>query len=381
METHDRAGLKLLHVIKSLGRGGAEMLLLSTHQPLERLGVRCEYAYFLPWKDALVGELRDAGGRVHLIPARTSVGVLLAARRLASLVRSGEYDLLHCHLPLAGVAGRIAGRLTGTPVVYTEHNLQERYRRPTRWLNARTWRWQEQVVAVSAEVERSILASMGEEVPVRTVANGVDTNLHAPDPGLRAEARGRLGLDPTDPVIGTVAVFRTQKRLDRWLQAAALLLQTHPALRLLIVGDGPEKAKVLSWAQELGIRERLYLPGLQDDVRPYLAAMDIYMLSSDFEGLPVAVLEAMSMEVPVVSTRVGGVPEAVRDGRNGTIVESSEPEALATACARLLDDLATRKQYGVESRRTVQARFSVERMAAELCEVYRDALAGRGSEA
>ncbi|HEX2164341.1 MAG TPA: glycosyltransferase, partial [Thermoanaerobaculia bacterium] len=164
--------MHVLHLIKGLGLGGAENLLVEAarHAGPE---VRYSFAYFLPWKDALVAPLRAAGAEVTCFPAKGAAGLLARVPALARHLRRRRVDLLHAHLPLAGVAGRLAGRLAGVPVVYTEHNLMQRYHPLTRAANLATWRLQRQAVAVSAEVAASIAARAGAAVPVAVVANGV----------------------------------------------------------------------------------------------------------------------------------------------------------------------------------------------------------------
>jgi hypothetical protein len=208
----------VLHLIKSLGLGGAENLLLATararcgHAGPD--GVRYSFAYFLPWKDALAGPIREAGGEVTCFPSPGSAAVLARWPSVAAHLKRHRIDLVHCHLPLAGVAGRLAGALAQVPVVYTEHNLLERYHPLTRRVSLATWRFQRAVVAVSDEVAGSIArhvpARTAARVPVRTVLNGVPVDRLRRDPEAGAAVRRELGIPPEAPVVGQVAVFRRQ---------------------------------------------------------------------------------------------------------------------------------------------------------------------------
>lgn len=372
--------MRVLHLIKGLGLGGAENLLLAAARHRGAGGVAYEVGYFLPWKDALVAPIRGAGAPVTCFPARTGAGVVLRAPAVAAHLRARDVDLVHCHLPLAGVAGRLAGRLAHVPVVYTEHNVMERYHPLTRRANLWTWRLQELVVAVSAEVAGSIARHAGPAVPVRVVTNGVPVERLRPDPEAGAAVRRRLGMPAGAPVVGQVAVFRRQKRLDLWLGAAEAVRRRHPDARFLLVGDGPLRSEVEAWARAPGLGGAVHLPGLQEEVGPYLAAMDVLMISSEFEGLPLVVLEAMAMEVPVVATAVGGIPEAVVDGETGRLVPPGEAGPLAAAAADLLSDPRERRAMGGAARRRVTERFSTERMLGELETLYREVL-GRARRA
>ncbi len=171
---------------------------------------------------------------------------------------------------------------------------------------------------------------------------------------------------PDTPVVGTVAVFRTQKRLDRWLEAAAAVRQSVPDVHFLLVGDGPVRPELERLAGSLGISDRVHFAGLTDDVPPYLAAMDIYLMSSEFEGLPLALLEAMAAGLPVAATAVGGIPEVIDSDAAGMLVEPGDVAGLAAATVRLLEDRAVAGSIGATGRELVEEKFGVERMAREL---------------
>jgi L-malate glycosyltransferase len=371
--------IRVFHLIKSLGRGGAEMLLPEGLRFADRERFHYRYGYFLPWKDAVVPALRAEGAEVTCFGGRSNPQILLAARRVAAYLRRTETDVLHCHLPVAGAVGRIAGRLAGVPVVYTEHNKQERYHGATRRLNRWTWRWQARVVAVSADVADSIRAHIGASVPVQVVLNGVDVVRFRRDAADPAPVRARLGIPPEAPVVGSVAVFRAQKRLDHWLEAAQRLRQRHPDVHFLLVGDGPLRGEVEQQIAARGLAGVVHLPGLQDEVRPFLAAMDVYLMSSIFEGLPVALLEAMSMECAPVCTAVGGIPEVIRAGENGILTPPDRPDELALAVHGLLGDVGRIRALGAAARRSVEARFSMRRMARELESLYTEVLGVGGN--
>lgn len=130
-----KSPLNVLHIIKSLGRGGAETLLAETLNEHDREEFNFHYIFFLPWKDQMVKQLIDGGGTVTCMDAKNNAQILLQARKIARYIREHQIHLIHCHLPISGVVGRLAGSMTGIPVVYTEHNTWERYHKVTYWLN------------------------------------------------------------------------------------------------------------------------------------------------------------------------------------------------------------------------------------------------------
>jgi glycosyltransferase involved in cell wall biosynthesis len=373
--------LRVFHLIKSLGRGGAEVLLLEGLRLADRKHFHYGYGYFLPWKDAMVASLAEQGGDVRCFTAKNNVAILLSAQRVAQHLRNWRADVLHCHLPIAGAVGRLAGRLAGVPVVYTEHNTLERYHRLTRRLNLSTWRWQNRVIAVSANVASSLRRRAVPGVRVQVVPNGVDVEHFDRAWVDGASVRAKLGIPAKVPVVGTVAVFREQKRLADWLEAARLIRQRQSDAHFLLVGDGPERERLRARALELHIDDVTHFAGAQSDVRPFLAATDVFLISSLFEGLPVALLEAMSMQCGIVSTAVGGIPEVVRHRSNGLLVDAGHPMLLAEAAVQMIRSPALRADYARAARQTVIDGFSLQRMTRQLertyVEVWQEARNGR----
>ncbi|MBM4363047.1 MAG: glycosyltransferase [Deltaproteobacteria bacterium] len=363
--------LHVLHLIKGLGRGGAEMLLADGPSTSDPAAFRYSFAYFVPYKDALVPELTRIG-RVTCLPAEGGAAMLARLPALVRLLRQDRPDVIHCHMPLASVLGRVAGRIVGVPVLSTEHNLLERYHPATRAATLATFRLQRHVVAVSDEVAASIRRHAGPAVPVTVVKNGVSTRRFVRDPALRAAARERLGISGAAPVVGTVAVFRVQKRLDLWLAVASQLRKSFPDARFLLVGDGPLRAEVDAAVGRFGLGDAVLRPGLQEDVRPFLAAMDLFFVASDFEGLPVALLEAMASEVPAVVTDAGGMPEVV-GAAAGRVVPRGDVPAMVAALVEVLGlPAAARAELGAAARARVESEFGTRRMMDALEALYRE---------
>ncbi|GIV35631.1 MAG: hypothetical protein KatS3mg032_0010 [Cyclobacteriaceae bacterium] len=365
----------IFHLIKSLGRGGAEILLPETLRLHDRERFRFAYGYFLDYKNQVVPELESLGATVHCFGANRPHQILLQARAVARYAQRIGAHLIHAHLPLAGLAARLAGRMAGIPVIYTEHNMQERYHVLTRWANARTLPWCSRVLGVSNEVTASILRHVKRPVHVTTLLNGVNTERFNPALFNRLELRNRLGIEARTPVIGTVAVFREQKRLTDWLLLAQSVKNYLPDARFILIGDGPQEFLLKAKAEELGMGNCVYFPGRLPEVRPWLAAMDVFVMTSAFEGLPLAMLEAMSMELPIAATAVGGVAEVVRHEKEGFLAPKDEPQKLLENLLMLLQNDEKRMQMGKAARIRVVNDFSIERMAKELETVYRSVIA------
>ncbi len=363
--------VRVLWLIKGLGLGGAEKLLALAASHVDRSRFEYQLAFLLPWKTALVADLEAQGIPVTCLNHRVPWDPRVLSR-LARTLRRERIDVLHAHTPYAGVVGRIAARLVRTPhVVYTEHNLQERYHPVTRVLNQATMRLCDLTIVVSDEVGHSLQASpFVKAVPVRTILNGVDADdlLRLAREG--GDVREELNIAEDRLVVGVVNVFRPQKRLDLWVRAARSIAALEPRAVFVVVGEGPSRSDVEALARREGMEGRIHFPGLRRDAPRFMASFDVFMLASDYEGLPVAVLEAMALRTPVVATRVGGLPEVVDDGQSGYLVDPGAPDALAARVLTLLQTPAQRKAFGEAAAARVRERFSIARMVRETEGVY-----------
>lgn len=366
---------KVLWLIKGLGLGGAEKLLALSAPYLDRRRYEYQAAFLLPWKTAVVTELQANGIPVTCLNHRVSADPRVVYR-IARLLRREHIDILHAHLPYTGIVGRLAARFAGTPhVIYTEHNIQERYRPLTRFLNQATLNLCDVTIAVSEEVRRSLIASpIVKGKCVRTILNGIDADSLSALARTGGDVREEFGIPSDRPIVGVVNVFRAQKRLDLWIRAARKIAQEEPRTVFVVVGDGPLRAGIEALARREGMDGRIYFPGLRPDAPRIMAAFDVFMLTSEFEGLPVAVLEAMALRVPVVATRVGGLPDVIQDGQCGFLVEPGNVPALAARAVTLLRTPTLRQSFADAAAVRVREHFSIVRMVQETEDVYSQVL-------
>ncbi len=349
------------------------MLLPETIAVHDRIVFEFAVGYFVPDKNQVVPLLEELDVEVRCFPTNNSYVMPSKIPGIINYAKEVGADLIHCHLPLSGVLGRFAGKLIGIPVLYTEHNLQQRYHPLTRRANLLTMNWNDHILTVSEEARKSLEQHLnGSRTKVQTLLNGVNTNYFNPEHHTRDAVHSQMSLPPDVIVIGTIAVFRAQKRLDRWLKLAKRLHEQHPQTRFLLVGGGPEVKNLKQLAKELGLDEVVYFPGRLEDVRPSLAAMDIYLMTSDFEGLPIALLEAMSMQLPVVATAVGGIPEVITSGAEGLLSDKEDLDSLYMHLAQLVNFPELRKEMGTAARHRMKEKFSIDRMVSELEAVYRE---------
>jgi glycosyltransferase involved in cell wall biosynthesis len=344
--------VRLLWLIKGLGPGGAERLLVSAARAHDQERFAISVAYLLPWKRALVAELEEAGVTVHCLDSRRPFDVRWAARLRRLLVEPPGFDLVHLHSPLVAGIARIVVRTLPARVrprtISTEHNEWPTFKRPTRVINAITFPLDDAHLAVSDDVRESVPARL--RARVETVVHGLPVDDARAARAHRAEARAELGFGPDDIVVGTIANFRAQKAYPDLLDAVRLVADRVPNLHAVAVGQGPMEADVKRHHEALGLGDRFRFLGYRDDALRVLAACDVFALASRYEGYPVAVMEALAVGLPVVATGVGGVRNAVRPNIEGLLVPPARPDLLAAALEELALDPARRARMAAAAR-------------------------------
>lgn len=373
---------KVLVLIKGLNLGGAERLLVDGIPYLDREQFDYHFAYMLPWSDFLVPQFETNGFPVHCLEMRTNYHFPLTVPRLLRLQARARFDLMHAHLPMAGILARIVGFRSGIPVFYTEHNLLEWHHPVTHWANRVTYGWNECVFAVSQGVCDSISQQgLSKRTRVITLLNGVPVETvraEAHDPeGLRRE----WGIPSGHLVVGTVAVLSRQKRLDDWLEVARRVAEQREDVTFLLVGYGAEEADLRARVRVLGLENWVRMPGFRPDGRRALGLVDVYLMSSGYEGLPIALLEAMALGKPVVATAVGGIPELVQNGREGFLTPVAAIDDLASRTLELLDNATLRQEMGRRGAKRVEAEFHLEARIRFVEREYLNTLQDRSGEA
>jgi len=358
---------RILIVIKGLGRGGAEQLLVSAAPYLDRERYEYHFAYVLPHKDALVGNLEELGFPVHCLGDGPGPMGLARFRKLER-----DFDLVHVHSPVVAAAARVLRR-RGTLVVCTEHNVWGRYHRATYWANRMTFGRNDHVFAVSDEVRKSIIAPRG-----RSGGPTIETLYHGPD---RAEierwqgtdgVRAEFGIPAHAPLIGTVANFKEHKGYPFLIEAAAEVKRSVPDAHFMIVGQGPLEPAIKAQANELGLESSITFTGFREDVPRLMGAFDLFALASLHEGLSIALLEAMALGKPPVVTGVGGHREVVGDDE-GFVVEPGDAPALASKLVKLLQDDELRIRLGEGARRRA-GQFDISETVKRTEAVYEELL-------
>lgn len=358
--------VRVLWLTKGLGRGGAEILLLGLARAIDQAGVHIDVAYVLPHKDALAADLRAEGLDVHCLGGG---GPGSWTGRLRRLLVDGDFDVVHTHAPVVAAAARVLAP-RGSILVHTEHNVWGRYRRPTRWANAVTIHRNRVVWAVSEGVARSIRPWwLDGRPPVEVMLHGIDPTLTRRGPEARAAALAKLRMPDGQFIVGTVGNFTPKKDQATLLRAFARFRGQYPDARLVVIGTGPLEGQLRALADELGIGHAVLFTGIRDDVPDLLPAFDLFVLSSLHEGLSIALVEALAAGLPIVATRVGGIPEVITHERCGLLVAPADEQALGGAMGRLASDAALRQLFAAAGPDRA-ADFGIQATADALTERY-----------
>jgi glycosyltransferase involved in cell wall biosynthesis len=366
----------IAHVLSSFGVGGQERVALDLAAGQLRDGCRVTAISLAPPPDGpLAREFREAGAEVvRVARGRDGLDPALVVR-LAGFLARHRVDLAHTHNPLAMVYGAPAARLSRAAVVHTKHGNN-----PAGRLRLASWRLAARCVDafVAVSPETAAFARRRREVDARrlsVIPNGIALGRFRPDPAARARVREALGIPPGAWVVGTVGRLAPEKNQALLVRAAAPLLGD--GARLVLAGDGPLRGALEALAAELGVARAVHLLGARSDVPDVLNALDAFVLCSDTEGLPLAIPEAMATALPVVSTRVGGIPTVLDEGDSGWLVPVRDEAALRARIAALRDDPAAARACGERARAAALRRFSAERMHRDYAALYARVLAGR----
>jgi sugar transferase (PEP-CTERM/EpsH1 system associated) len=357
----------------TLNVGGAEVLIARMARRFAS-----EYRVVLICLNELgtLGEsLREEDFPIHVVGRRPGVD-LSCSRRLARIFRRERVDVVHAHLYgpfFYSALARLPGRRP--PIIFTEHGrLSPDPTKPATHgpINRILLRRRDRVVAVGQDVRQALIKTEGFPPDrVEVIYNGIDLTAYR-EVGLdRQEVRRELGLGADDFVLIQVARLDPVKDHATTLRAMARLVALRDDVRLVIAGDGPRSGPIDEQVRDLGLERHVLRLGRRGDVPRLLGAADVALLTSRSEGIPLALIEAMAAGLPVVATRVGGVPEVVEEGRTGVLVPAGDDAALAARLASLAADPQNRAALGRGGRRRAFEQFGEDPMIASYDRAYR----------
>lgn len=369
--------VKVLHIIGGGEFGGAEQHLLSLVKYMDKDGFALQAACL--FAEPLAPLIREEGFPVHVFPMKSKFD-LSPIGSLASLIKTEGFHIVHTHGVRANLIGRLAaGRAGIRHVVTTVHSvLAFDYNRwLDRWINRiceNTTRGRtERFITVCQMLEDQLVSEGIPKDKIVTIHNGLEIDKYNPEtPG--AQVRQEFGIADDDILIGIIARLHPVKGHTYLFEAMSKAVKHFPKLKLLVVGTGPDRAKLEKTVKYLGIGGSVIFTGFRKDIPNILAAMDILVLSSLSEGLSLTVIEGMAMKKPVLATEVGGTPEIITSGVDGYLVPPADAAALERGIAWLAADRSRALEVGAAARKTVEAGFTARLMAEKTGQLYRDIL-------
>lgn len=384
--------VRVLQVITRLIVGGAQetVMLIADLLDKSRWAVEVLSGPQTGSEGSLIQEIRSRGIPLTIEPALVRQvnppKDMLALLHLTSHLRNGHYTIVHTNSSKAGILGRIAAQLAGVPViVHTVHGwsfhdyMSPASRRLYILLERFTARFTDALVLVARpDREKGLRAGIGRPEQYHLIRSAIPLEEFDPATVDRLAVRRELGLPPDAPVLGNIGRFSTQKNPLDWVRVAGKVARELPECRFLLVGDGPLREEVEAALVAEGIAERTVLTGLRRDVPRLLAAIDVFLLTSLWEGLPRVIPQAMSMQIPVVANRADGTAEVIIHGETGYLCEPGDLDSLTAYCLQLLRDPARRQAMGASGRAYATREFDVRNMVTQLAALYEDLLAAKG---
>jgi glycosyltransferase involved in cell wall biosynthesis len=362
--------------------GGPEKTIFNSARWLNASGYRALCAYMRPPNDPGFESIRQK--------ARAAEAPLVeiedrgpwdwrVIRRLLAICRQEHVTIWHGHDYKSNLLGLLVRRFWPMRLVTTAHGwVMFEGRAPLYYkIDRFCLRWYESVICVSEDLREACIRSGGRADRCVVIENAIDTAQYTRRQSA-SEAKRQRGFDPARLLIGAVGRLSPEKNFDGVIRAFGRLLSRGLDAELILIGEGDERASLERLIEQLGLKGRVHLPGHQADLIGFYEAMDLFVLNSLREGLPNVLLEALALEVPVVATRVAGIPRLIEDGRTGLLLEPQDEDALAAAMNQLARDADLRRRLAEAGRRTIEQRYSFAVRMAKVREVY-DRLLGETS--
>lgn len=366
--------IHVLQIIDSMALGGAEVLLRDLSSALLANDFKVSVCYNTD--GPIAKQIEAMGVSTTRLPRLGRVDLYLLWKTYRQ-IKMLKPDIVHTHLFKSDFHGRLAAKLAGTPVVITTlHNCHNWAKNPLLGgIYGANARLADHVIAVSDEV-RDYAVSYIHIDPQRltTIANAVPLSRFGKSEAARVAVRGEFNIPLDAPLLGIIARLTEQKDHDNFLHAAKKILEEAPDTYFLIIGDGPLAGTLKALAQSLGIQKSVIFCGIRQDIPEVMAALDILVFSSRWEGLPVALLEGMASSLPVVATSVGGVPGVIQNGETGLLVLPEDSSALAKSSLSLIKNAALREKMGQAGNVHVRANYGMDGMVNKIISLYHSLL-------
>lgn len=375
------SNINVLHLIAPTAFGGAERVLLNIADAIDKSRYELTVGSFVnihfpdnQFLQALKG--KDISNFVFWLRRTLDISNIF---RIFKLIRKKDIHIVHCHGYRADILGLIASRATMTPIISTVHGwvpIDSRLRFYEQ-CDKLALRWFDWLIPVSEDIRTSLLDSGINPGKVTCLHNAVDVAIEPPE----SNKRNPLGLVKGDDrfVIGTVGRLSPEKDIPNFLQCASLLASEFQNLTFVIVGDGPEKKALEKLTSELGLTDRVQFTGFLQEMNSVYQLLDVLVISSRTEGIPLVMLEAMKHSIPVVATDVGGIGEVIENGKDGFVVSPGNPYELAKHIRLLITETALLQKLSSGARAKIENEFDRAIWIKQIEKIYTDCVLLRKS--
>ena len=356
---------KILHITNGLGYGGVQKVILqlceTTKSNFSKIVVCAD-------EGVHVEELNKMGIPFYQIPNMENKDpktVFTIIRTLRKIVKEEDIDIIHCHHRMAVLFSKLAGNKN---IIYNNHTIYDNKKKLTHYVLRNV-----DIIADGLKVKDNVCEFFGmPENKVNVIYNAVDDfdgKIELVDEIAKAREKGFF-------IVGNSGRLHEQKGMEYYVRAAYELKKKHSKIKFFIVGDGAEREKIEALINELGLKEDIILLGFRSDIKNVISQMDVLVLTSIYEGLPLTPMEAFSVGKAVIATNIDGTKEVVEDEYNGLLVESKNPESIANGIQRVYQDSQLLKNLGKNARKTYETKFSLEIFRRKYLNYYDNIIGG-----
>ena len=375
---------KIAYILTPVEYGGSEKvnLVFLKNVNRERYDVH-PIILIRPWENdnTFVKALNDMGYASRVIPVakrpvsegRDYFRVLRCLYILHGILSEEKFDIVHTHGYFADIIGSVTSHLHNIPHIATCHGFisndinLEIYSK----LDKLSLRFCDRIIAVSDQIRKELLGDGIRESNIITIANAVENSLSEDEiSALRIEKRRQLSVSEDDIIIGYVGRLSREKGIEYLIKAGAILKEKNKSFKIWIIGDGKERKELEKVSSKMMLQDFILFTGFLSDVERWFPAMDVFVLPSLTEGTPMALLEAMSHGLPVIASKVGGVPDIIKSGANGLLVRPGNAHEIADAICMLYEDENLRLKLGREARVTAQIQYGVNQWIKKIEDEY-----------
>jgi len=376
--------IRVAYILTPVDFGGAERVSLTFLKNVDRtLFDICPILLIRPWEtgNIFIEKIEKENYQYLTIPValrplkegKDYFRVIRCFKMLFSILKGKNFDLVHTNGYFADIIGVPASRLLGIPHIATCHGFisNDRNLKSYNKLDIMALRFSKRIIAVSEGIKNNLISSGVKRQQVIVLQNAVELSM---DDNMflkhRDYVRNKYHIRKEEIVLGYIGRISEEKGLRYLMEAGSKLIHSGVPLKIMIVGDGPQKIEMARFAQQAGLQNKVIFAGFQKDIETWLPSMDIFVLPSLTEGTPMALLESMACGIPVIATAVGGVPQIVDSGKNGILVSPAKTEEIVSAILNIITNKDLHKKLSEAGKETIRNRFNLNKWVNEIESIY-----------